>query len=49
MWGQAYVESNDVFVLDIISLCFCMHHMDLIDVILSRMTSFESMSFFLMF
>ena len=48
MLGHAYVGESDVFVLYIISLCCAMHHMDLIDVILSRMTSRESMSFFLM-
>ena len=43
--GHAYVESDDAIVLCIISWCFAMYHMDLIDVILSRMTL---MSFFLM-
>ena len=48
MWGHAYVESNDAFVLYISSLCFAMYHMDVIHFILSRMTARESMSFFLM-
>ena len=37
--GHAYVESDDAIVSCIISLCCAMCHMDLIDVILSRMTS----------
>ena len=37
MWGHAYVESNDAIVLCIISMCRNMHHMDLIDVIVSCM------------
>ena len=37
--GHAYVESDDAIVWCIISLCSAMSHMDLIDVILSRMTS----------
>ena len=37
--GHAYVEPDDAIVLCIISLCAAMCHMDLIDVILSRMTS----------
>ena len=43
--GHAYVESDDAIVLCIISLCSAMCHMDLIDAILSRMTSmsFSSM------
>ena len=36
--GHAYVESDDDIVLCTISLCFAMYHMDVIDVILSRMT-----------
>ena len=35
MWGHIYVESNDAIVLCNISLCFAMHHMDFIDVIVS--------------
>ena len=46
--GHAYVESNDAFVFYIIPMSFAMYHMDSIDVILSRMTAGESMSFFLM-
>ena len=40
-----YVESDDAIVSCIISLCSAMCHMDLIDVILWRMTSisFSSM------
>ena len=41
--GHAYLESDDAIVSCIISLCSAMCHMDLIDVILSRMTS---MSFY---
>ena len=37
MWGHAYAESNNVVVLCIISVCFAMHHVDLIDVIVSCM------------
>ena len=48
MWGHAYAESNDAIVLCIISVCCATHHMDFIDVILSCMTSHESMSFFSM-
>ena len=33
MRGHAYVESNHVVVLYIISVCFAMHHVNLIDVI----------------
>ena len=36
--GHAYVQSDDAMVSCIISLCSAMCHMDLIDVILSRMT-----------
>ena len=35
---HAYVESDDALVSCIVSLCFTMCHMDVIDVILSRMT-----------
>ena len=48
MWGHTYVEPNDAIVPCIISLYFAMCHMDVIDVISSRMTSRESMSFLLM-
>ena len=43
--GHAYVESHDAIVSCIISLCSAMCHMEVIDVILSRMTSmsFSSM------
>ena len=43
--GHAYVKSNDAIVSCIISLCCAMCHMNLIHVILSRMTSmsFSSM------
>ena len=37
MWGHAYVESNHAIVLYIISLCFAMYHMDLIDAIVPCM------------
>ena len=37
MWGQAYVEFNDAFVLYIISLCFAMLNVNLIDVIVACM------------
>ena len=33
MWGHAYVESNDAFVLYIISLCFAMYDQDFTDVV----------------
>ena len=33
MWGHAYVESIDAFVLYIISLCLVMYHMDFIDAV----------------
>ena len=46
--GHTYVEPNDAIVFYIISLCFAMYHMDAIDVIVSRMTARESMSFSLM-
>ena len=46
MCGHTYVEPNDAIVVFLISLCFAMYHMDVIDVNLSRMTSRESMSFF---
>ena len=36
--GHAYVESDDAMVSCIISLCYAMCHIDLIDVILSRVT-----------
>ena len=36
--GHAYVKSDDANVSCIISLCFAMYQMDVIDVILSRMT-----------
>ena len=36
--GNAYVESDDAIVSCIISLSFAMSHMDVIIVILSRMT-----------
>ena len=49
MWSHAYIESNNVFVLYIISLCFAMHHMDSIGVIALCMTSRESMSSFSMY
>ena len=37
MWGHAYVESNDAIGLHVFSLCFDMHHVDVIDVIPSCM------------
>ena len=43
--GHAYVEFDDAIVSCIVSLCFAMYHMDINDVILSRLTS---MSFFSM-
>ena len=49
MWGNTYVEPNDTIVLWIIFLCFAMCHLDIIDVISSRMTSREAMSFFSMY
>ena len=36
--GHAYVESYDAIVSCIIFLCVAMYHMDVIDVILSRIT-----------
>ena len=36
--GHTYVESDDAIVSCIISLCSAICHMDLIDVILLRMT-----------
>ena len=42
---HAHVKSDDAIVLCVISLCSAMCHMDVMDVILSRMTS---MSFSLM-
>ena len=36
--APAYVEFDDAIVSCIISLCFAMYHMDVIDVILLRMT-----------
>ena len=45
MWCHAHVESADAIVLCIIALWFAIYHMDVIHVILSRMTSmsFHSM------
>ena len=42
--GHAYVDPDDAIVSCIIFLCSDMCHMDLIDVILSRMTSMSSSS-----
>ena len=33
MWGHIYVETDDAIVSCIISLCYAMYHMDVIDVI----------------
>ena len=46
MWGHAYVESDDAIVSCITSLCFARYHMDIIDVILSRMTHVIQCHFF---
>ena len=45
MWGHAYVESDAAIVSRIISLCFAMHHMDVIDVTLSHMTPLNQCHF----
>ena len=45
MWGHAYVESDDTIASSIISLCLAMHHMDVIDVILWRMTPMNQCHF----
>ena len=42
---HAYVESDDAIVWCIISLCFAMYHVDVIDVILSRMTPVNQSQF----
>ena len=37
MWGHIYVESNDAILFYVISVCSAMHHMDVLDVIVSCM------------
>ena len=49
MWVHTYVESADAIVFCIIAFCSAMYHMNVIDVILSRMTAPWSMSCFLMY
>ena len=44
--GHAYVVSGDTIVSSIISLCFAMYHMDVIDVILWRMTPVNQCHFY---
>ena len=38
MWGHTYIETNDAFVLYVVSVCCAMQHMDAIDVIVSCMS-----------